>query len=69
MRIAKHMQTTMALLLTCALALVLSGFDGSQKHQSPQEQNEGYYWYEAIFLDKEEVVSIFRHGIGRLSKV
>lgn len=31
----------------------------AQKHQSPQEQTEGYYWYEAVFLDAEEVEQVF----------
>lgn len=29
------------------------------KHQNQQKQAEGYYWYEAVFLDKKEVEKIF----------
>ncbi len=31
-----------------------------QIHQSEQELAEGYYWYEAIFLDGEEIQTAFQ---------
>lgn len=51
--------------LTCALCLLLAGCVSSQDdqsaqdHQSEQEKAEGYYWYEAVFLDKEDVEAAF----------
>ena len=32
----------------------------SSNHLSPLEQEEGYYWYEAIFLQKDDVEAAFR---------
>jgi len=35
------------------------------KSQSPKEQSEGYYWYEAVFLHKEDVEAAFRTASDR----
>lgn len=59
MRIPDHFQKVMTLLLICAILVALPGCDSPQKHQSPQEEALGYYWYEAVFLDKEEVEKAF----------
>ncbi len=37
-----------------------AGCKHSRRNQSPQELAEGYYWYEAVFLQKEEVEAAFR---------
>ena len=31
-----------------------------KKHQSPQEKAIGYFWYEAVFLDRESVETAFK---------
>ena len=60
MRIPDHFEKVIVFLFACSIFWTLSGCDSSQKHQSPQEQAEGYYWYEAVFLDKEAVEKAFR---------
>ena len=59
MRIPARFQKVMALLLTLFVFLASFASGSSPEHQSPQEQADGYYWYEAIFLNPEEVQEIF----------
>ena len=60
MRNSTCFQKAMVLILSCFVFWTFSVCGSSEKHQSPQEQAEGYYWYEAVFLDKEEVEEVFR---------
>ena len=60
MNIMACLKKMMALLITSAIVCPLMGCDVPQKHQSPQELAEGYYWYEAVFLDTEDVENVFK---------
>lgn len=60
MRILNRFQKWMLFLLTCSMLWTFSGCNRTQQHQSPQEKALGYFWYEAVFLDKEEVENVFR---------
>ena len=60
MRIPTCFQKVTAFILTCSVIWTLTVCGSSEKHQSPQEQAEGYYWYEAVLLEKEEVEQTFR---------
>ena len=60
MRISNRFHRAMAFLLTCFVFRAFSGCGSSQTHQSPQEQAEGNYWYEAVFPDREEAEKAFR---------
>ena len=68
MRIHNHFQRIIVVFLTCTILLPLFGCDRSQKHQSPQEKAMGYYWYEAVFLNKEEVEKAFIEASGNFPK-
>jgi len=59
MRTARCFLGVIVLLLVCSVLGVCSGSESTPKHQSPQEEAEGYYWYEGIFPEKEEVEKIF----------
>ena len=59
MRISTCFQRVMASLLACSVFWALPVCCSSEKHQSAQELAEGYYWYEAVFLDTEEVQKAF----------
>jgi len=59
MRISNRFQRGMSFLLACSVLLVLPVCGSSEKHQSAQELSEGYYWYEAVFLDTEDVQKAF----------
>lgn len=59
MRFSGRFKKVMVFLLMCSVFVALSGCDRPQKHQSPQEEALGYYWYEAVFLDKEDVEKAF----------
>ena len=60
MRITVPLQKALAFLLTCSVFLAFSAGGSSESQYSPQELARGYFWYEAIFLDNEEVKEIFR---------
>ena len=68
MRIPARFQRIMALLLTLFVFRASSAFSSSPQNQSPQEQAEGYYWYEAVFLNSEEVQEIFGMVSGNYPK-
>ena len=53
-------KSSIAILLEYVMCLLLAGFKSVRPHQSQQEKDEGYYWYEAIFLDEKEVEAAFR---------
>lgn len=59
MRLSDRFQKVIVVLLICSVMIALTGCDRSQKHQSPQEEALGYYWYEAVFLEKEDVEKSF----------
>ena len=54
--------------LTCSILLAFSGCGRSREHQSPQEKALGYFWYEAVFLDKEDVENAFIEASGSFPK-
>ena len=68
MRIHTHYPRVVAVLLMCSLLLALSGCNTSQEHQSPQEKALGYFWYEAVFLDKADVENAFVEASGSFPK-
>ena len=43
-----------------AVCCFFVGCGSSSNNLSPLEQEEGYYWYEAIFLQKDDVEEAFR---------
>ena len=59
MRIHNFFRKGMMLLLACCVFGVLTDGNSEQKHQSPLEEAEGYYWYEALFPDQEVIEKTF----------
>ena len=50
-----------AVLLAVAMCLCLAGCSKTETaHQSQLEKDEGYYYYESILLDKDEVTDAFK---------
>ena len=60
MRIPTIFQKAAALVLLCSVFWTIPACGRSEKHQSPQEEALGYYWYEAVFPDRAEIEGIFR---------
>ena len=53
-------RSILTVLAVTAVSFSLAGWQSAEKHQSSEELAEGYYWYEAVFLDKEKAADIFR---------
>ncbi len=53
-------RSVLIVLAAAAVSLSLSGWQSAVKHQSAKELSEGYYWFEAVFLDYEEAADMFR---------
>ena len=51
-----------------AVCCFFIGCGSPPKNQSPQEQAEGYYWYEAVILHNEEVEAAFRTASDHFPK-
>ncbi len=68
MRIPTRFQKILALLLTVFVCWSSSAFGSSPELQSPQEPADGNYWYEAVFLNQEEVREIFGTVSGNYPK-
>ena len=47
-------------ILVCSALLTFTVSGRAEKHISPQEEAMGYFRYEAVFLDREEVEEIFQ---------
>ena len=64
MRRQTFFQKVFLLPVLIALCCFFAGCGSSPKNQSPQEKAEGYYWYEAVFLQKKEAEAAFRTVSG-----
>lgn len=64
-RILTVFQKAFVFLVLGAVCCSFAGCGSSRKHQSPQEEAEGYYWYEAVFLEKKDVEKAFRTASSR----
>ena len=59
MRMQTFFQKVLVLLAISVVCCSLAGCGQFRNNQSPQEQAEGYYWYEAVFLEREDVETAF----------
>ena len=59
MKARAHILRAMIVLVACAIC-VFVGCASSHLHKSQQEIDEGYYWYEGVFLDAEDVQAVFK---------
>lgn len=60
MRIQNCLKKALLFLAMIAVCCFFVGCGNTPKNQSPQELAEGYYWYEAVILQKEDVEAAFR---------
>ena len=60
MKIHTCCKKVLLFLAMIAVCCFFVGCGSSSNNLSPLEQEEGYYWYEAIFLQKDDVEAAFR---------
>ena len=60
MKIRTCLKKVVLLLAMIAVCCFFVGCGNTTNNLSPMEQAEGYYWYEAVFLQKEDVEAAFR---------
>ena len=67
MKIRTCLKKVVLLLAMIAVCCFFVGCGNTTNNLSPLEQAEGYYWYEAVFLQKEDVEAAFRTASAHLS--
>ena len=60
MRSQSYFQNILVFLVMSIVCCSFAGCGNTRNSQSPQEESEGYYWYEAIFLQTEDVEKAFK---------